>query len=229
MRSPRHALRPVLAEAFHDHVNSDQRTDILRALSPGDHLAAVVRSILVLTRTADGGLALELSDVPVRELLGEVHALVKPFAVAAGVSLLIDFERASAAVWGERTALLWALMTLANCVVKSTQRGGIVLLSAAVLLDTVELRVTHMGSDAPSTPLSPGVERMARAVATDQVEIARHLTRRMGGDLLIHGTIDDGGLYALRLCAAWRPPPPDATSRWPRWGGTMTSRDDEVA
>jgi signal transduction histidine kinase len=195
----------VFAEDFCGRATSAQRTDMMRALSHGEHLAAVVRSIFALTRSADGGLALELSDVRVQELLAEAHALVEPFAAANGVSLLVDCEHATAVVRGERTALLWALMNLACRVVTATPLGGVAVLSAVMLLDTVELRVMHTGSESASTSLSPFLERMEVAGATHEVEIARDLARTMGGELLLQGTIDEGGLYTMRFGADSRP------------------------
>ncbi|MDB4891062.1 MAG: ATPase [Gemmatimonadetes bacterium] len=181
------------------------RAHLTRTASHNDHLAAVVGAIFSLSRRAERGVALQLSDVPVRELLDEVHAIVQPFAVAGDVSLLVDCEHAPTVVYGEHTALLWALMNLTCRVVKSTPSGGQVLLSAAVLLHSVELRVMHTESMTSHT-LHPSLfAPIEHAHATDEVEIARDLTRLMGGELLFRSTAGTGALYAMRFHAAWRP------------------------
>jgi hypothetical protein len=89
--------------------------------------------------------------------------------------------------------------------VKSTRSGGIVQLSAVVVLHTVELRVTHMGPERPSAQGPSLFEPIEHVLAVDEVEVARDLTRLMGGELLIRSTADAGALYAMRFHAAWRP------------------------
>jgi K+-sensing histidine kinase KdpD len=205
MRPLQNAHRRGLADGSPANGNVYHRDYLMRALSHDDHLAAVVGSIFTLSRAAEHGAALQLSDVPVRELLAEVHALVEPFADAEGVALVVDWEHAPTVVRGQHTALLWALMNLACRVVKSTPGGGIVELSAIVLLNTVELRVAHMGTDRACVPCFSFFGPIEYVHATDEVEIARDLTRLMGGELLVHNTEGAGALYAMRFHAAWRP------------------------
>jgi signal transduction histidine kinase len=177
-----------------------------------DYLATIVGSILILVRTAQRGLALELSDVPVRELLAEVHTLVEPFAVAGGVSLVVDCEHAPAVVRGERTALLWVLVNLAANAVKFTPSGGRVSLSAVVLSDAVELRVADTGPGIPVSRPDAIVEPVVQAHSTDEgqrrgagLSIARELTRLMGGELLVRTAVDVGPQVVVRFGDAWRP------------------------
>jgi signal transduction histidine kinase len=114
-----------------------------------DHLAAVVGSMLLVARTASRGDTLELSFVPVRELLAEVFAVVEPFAASRRVSLVVDCEHAPTVVRGERTALLWVLLNLAGHVVSLTPSGGSATLSAVALPNAVELRVADSGAGTP--------------------------------------------------------------------------------
>jgi two-component system phosphate regulon sensor histidine kinase PhoR len=176
-----------------------------RVVRHTDHLAAVVGAIFSLSPHGGQGLTLQLSDVRVRELLEEVYELVEPFADAGGVSLVVDCDHAPTVVRGQRTALLWAMMNLACRVVKSTPNGGLVLLSAAVLLHSVELRVTQGGMEVPCASGPSLFEPFEHACATDEVDVARDLTRLMGGELLVRSADGTGALYAMRFHAAWRP------------------------
>jgi signal transduction histidine kinase len=205
MRPLQKAHRRNVAEVSNAHGTFDQCAHMTSTVSHHDHLAAVVGAIFSLSRQAERGLGLQLTDVPVRELLAEVYDLVDPFAVAEGVSLVVDCEHAPTVVRGERTALLWAMLNLACRVVKYTPNGGHVLLSAAVLLHSVELRVMHTGTETPSARGPSLFEPFEHAYATDEVEVARDLTRLMGGELLFRSTIGTGALYAMRFHAAWRP------------------------
>jgi signal transduction histidine kinase len=205
MRPLQKAHRRDVADGFDGHGPGDPRPHLMRTVSHNEHLATVVGAIFSLSREAERGLTLQLSDVPVRELLSEVYELVEPFAIAGGISLLVDSEHAPTVVRGQRTALLWALMNLACRVVKSTPTGGHVLLSAAVLLHSVELRVMHAGTETPCAKGPTLFERIEPVYATDEVDVARDLTRLMGGELLFRSTVGTGALYAMRFHAAWRP------------------------
>jgi signal transduction histidine kinase len=205
MRPLQKVHRGNLADGSNAHGTFDHRVHMTSTVSHNDHLAAVVGAIFSLSRQAERGVTLQLSDVPVRELLAEAYDLVEPFAVAEGVSLVVDCEHAPTVVRGQRTALLWAMMNLACRVVKYTPSGGHVLLSAAVLLHSVELRVMHTGTETPN-PRGPSLfEPFEHAYATDEVDVARDLTRLMGGELLFRSTVGTGALYAMRFHAAWRP------------------------
>jgi hypothetical protein len=204
MRPQRNVHHHFLTDGSRDRINGEQHIYLMRALSPDDHLAAVVGFILGLSRSANGDLALELSDVSVPQLLAEAQALAEPFAVTEAVTLLIDYDRTPAVVHGEHTALLWALMNLTCRVVKSTPAGGIVHLSAIALLDSVELRVTHSRGDRLYKSHSSLFEPVGPSLMTRDVEIARDLTRLMGGELLVRSTIAEATQYAMRFQAAGR-------------------------
>jgi signal transduction histidine kinase len=169
----------------------------------GDYAAAVVGSIR--------GLALVPSDVPVLELLAEVHTLLDPFALAAGVSLVVECEHAPAMVRGERTALLWVLLNLVRNAVKFTPRGGRVSLSALVVPNAVELRVAETRPGTPFTQLDDIFGPLVQAHAADEGErrrawlrlfVARDLTRLMGGELRVRCTVGVGSRVAVRLQSA---------------------------
>jgi signal transduction histidine kinase len=173
-------------------------------MSPhGDYAAAVVGSIR--------GLALEPSDVPVLELLTEVQALLSPFALAGSVSLVVEGDHAPAVVRGERCALVWVLLNLARNAVRFTPRGGRVTLSALVVSNAIELRVTVTRPGIRSSQLDDVFGPLVQANATDDEErrrawlrlfIARDLTRRMGGELLVRSTTGVGSLVAVRFGGA---------------------------
>ena len=131
----------LVAEGFCGVVSAEQRACLERVRAQVDHLAAVVGSVLTLARAAHQGDTLELSDVPVPQLLAQVRTLVDPFAAAMGVSLVLDCDRAPALVRGDRTALVRVLVNLAGNGVKATPRGGTVFLTATTLANSVELRV----------------------------------------------------------------------------------------
>ena len=201
----------LVAEGFCGVVSAEQRACLERVRAQVDHLAAVVGSVLTLARAAHQGDTLELSDVPVPQLLAQVRTLVDPFAAAMGVSLVLDCDRAPALVRGDRTALVRVLVNLAGNGVKATPRGGTVFLTATTLANSVELRVADSGPGIPSDQLGAIFEPFVQTHAMNEMElggiglgltIARDLTRLMGGELLVHSVIAVGSQFTVRFPAA---------------------------
>jgi two-component system sensor histidine kinase BarA len=185
-----------------------------QAIGHVGHRASMAGSILRPPRTSQRRLALKLSDVPVRELLAALYALVEPLAAAGGVSLVVDCEHAPAVVRAERAALLWVLMNLAGNAVKLTPSGGRVLLSAIAVPNAVELRVAGTGTRIASSQLDSILEPFVHVRGTDEVQrrgvalglsIARDLTRQMGGELLVRKAVGVGSHVAVRFQGAWSP------------------------
>jgi signal transduction histidine kinase len=215
MRSHQYASPRLVADGVSRLLAGDQRSYLMHVRGYVDHLFAVVGSIRSLARTARQGQALELSDVSVRELMADVHALLEPYAVREGVSLVVECEHAPAVVRGERAALLWVLVNLAGNAVRSTPRGGRVSLSAVALPDAVELRVVDTGSGVPSGRLDAIFERVVVADTTVEVErrgaglglfMARDLTRLMGAELFVRNTVGVGSQVAVRFGGVRRAP-----------------------
>ena len=215
MRSHQHASHRTVANGVHHPFDSDPRSYLTHVRGYVDHLFTVVGSFRRLARTAQRGSALELSNVCVRQLLADVHALVEPFASREGVSLILDCEHAPAVVRGERAALLWVLTNLVGSAVRLTPRGGRVTLSAVLLSNAVELRVADTGPGIPCTRLDAIFEqRHSQADATVDVQrrgaglglfMARDLTRLMGGELFVRHTLGEGSQVAVRFRGAARP------------------------
>jgi two-component system sensor histidine kinase BarA len=215
MRLQQHASHRILAASVTPR--SDGRHAFANSWQAIGHIgprASIVGSILTPARAAQHRVALKLSDVPVRELLGTLHALVEPLAAAGGVSLGIDCERAPAVVRAERAALLWVLMNLAGNAVKLTPSGGCVSLSAIMLPNAVELRVAGTGTRIPPTQLDTIFEPFVQWHGTDEgqrrgvvpgLSSVRDLTRQMGGELLVRNAVGAGSHVAVRFQGAWDP------------------------
>jgi signal transduction histidine kinase len=198
----------LIADGFCGSVTNEQRACLERVRLQIDQLSAVVGSVLTLARATHRGRMLELSNVPVPQLLEHVRNLVEPFAAAAGVFVVVDCEEAPAVVRGERTALIRVLVNLAVNGIKVTPRGGRVFLAAIMLADAMELRVADSGPGIPSDQLTAILEPFVQIHRTDDVKgggvglgltIARDLTRLMGGELLVHSVVGMGSVFTVRL------------------------------
>ena len=198
----------LIALGFCGAVNPDQRARLEHVRAQVDHLSAVVSSVLMLASVSHRGGMLELSDVPVAELLRQVRDLVEPLATPAGVSLVVDLERAPTIVRAERNALVRVLVNLAANGIKATPRGGRVALRATALTEAVELRVVDSGPGIPADQLDAILEPFVQIQTTTSMNargcglgltIARDLTRMMGGELLVHSVVGVGSAFTVRF------------------------------
>jgi signal transduction histidine kinase len=206
----------LLAESVYGPVNSEQHGCLARVRCQVEHVSRIVDSILTLAR-AEGGPALEPSDVAVPELLAEVHGLLEPLAAAGGVSLATDCGSAPTALRGERTAVVRVLTNLVGNAVKFTPRGGRVLLSAIALPGAVELRVSDTGPGIASSRLDEIFEPFVRLRVGEDLEgrefrgvglglsIARDLIRLLGGELVVQSVVGSGSTFVVRLPASCQP------------------------
>jgi signal transduction histidine kinase len=199
----------LLADGFWGPVNDDQRTSLMRLRGQVDYLSAVVGSVLALARMEQCGL--ELSNVQVPQVLAEVHELVEPFALARGVSLVIDCERAPDAVRAELTALRRVMVNLVGNAVKFAPRGGSVWLSARAFAQVVDLHVVDTGPGIPPAQIDAIFEPFVQGHPSDVagyvgaglgLAIARDLTRLMGGELFVRSAVGRGSVFTARLAAA---------------------------
>ncbi len=202
----------LLAEGFCGPLNADQHSYLTRVRGQVDHLAHVIDSILLLAR-AERDRALELSDVPVLDVLAEVCALLEPLAAAGGVSLTIDFDGAPSAVRTERAALRRVLANLVGNAIKFTPRGGQVSVSAVAVPGAVELRVSDTGPGISKNQLETIFQPFVRLPSVDVppcpgiglgLTIARDLARLLGGDIVVRSVVGVGSLFVVRLPAAYQ-------------------------
>ncbi len=200
----------LLAEGFCGPLTDNQQSYLTRVRGQVDHLSHVVDSILLLAR-AECDRSLELSDVPVVEMLAEVRTLLEPLAAAGGVALTVDCDGAPATVRAERAALRRVLANLVSNAVKFTPRGGHVSLSAIAVSGAVELRVVDTGPGISNSQLDTIFQPFVRLKAVDGpscpgvglgLTIARDLARLLGGDIVVRSVVGVGSLFVVQLPAA---------------------------
>jgi signal transduction histidine kinase len=210
MRDPLQAIAccvDLLADGACGAVSAEQRVYLDRLRGQLEHVTAIVGSILTLARAADRSGGLELTEIPVLQVLDRVRLLVEPHAGAAGVSLSLDGARAPAIVRGEPTALVRVLVNLADNAIRATPRGGRVTLSARARGRAVDLQVTDTGRGIRAAQLGSIFEPFVQLRAASENEkglglgltIARDLTHLMGGELLVESVVDVGSRFTVRI------------------------------
>jgi two-component system, OmpR family, sensor histidine kinase TctE len=128
--------------------------------------AALIGSLLTLSRLDERQRALQQEEVAVDQVAGEVSRLLGPRAAEAGVSLSVEVP-AGLSVWAERAALRELLEALADNAVHYTPRGGRAGISAAAAPDGgAEVVVWDSGPGIPAEERAQVFERFFRGSAS---------------------------------------------------------------
>ena len=108
-------------------------------------LDRVVKTFLDFTRPVE----LNLSHVPLQELVGEVVELARPQAAAAGISIDVHQEAEGAEVRIDRDLLKQAVLNIVVNAMQAMPKGGELHFESSVTEDTAEIRVSDTGPGIP--------------------------------------------------------------------------------
>jgi signal transduction histidine kinase/DNA-binding response OmpR family regulator len=213
MRTPFQGLLSMLS-MLRDTPLDPRQVDYLRtAHESADHLLAVLNDILDLSQLEAGRLQVHAAPAALRELVRDVESLMRPQALARGLELQVDIDRAvPASVRLDATRVKQVLFNLLSNAIKFCDHGQV----------TLDLRVrpgtggrpelhlcvtdTGAGMDAPTLarlfhrfergePASPG----AIGGSGLGLEISRRLARLMGGELSATSRPGQGSCFTLSL------------------------------
>jgi len=93
LRTPLNAVigfSQVLQEQYFGKLNEKQTEYVTDVLESGQHLLSLINDILDLSKIEAGKMELELSKVPIKDLLGSSLVMIKEKALVHGISLDID-------------------------------------------------------------------------------------------------------------------------------------------
>jgi PAS domain S-box-containing protein len=211
LRTPLNAITgyaDLLALGIRGPVNAAQLDDITRIKKSSQHLLSLINDILNFARLEAGRVEFHVSDVPVRELLADVDALVTP--QMAGKELRYGTEACSEqlAVRGDREKIQQVLLNLMTNAIKFTDEGGITIACESDGT-TVRIRVRDTGRGIAPEKLGsifqPFVQIDRQLTSESQqgvglgLAISRDLARGMGGDLTVESTLGRGSTFTLVL------------------------------
>ncbi len=196
---------------LHGSLTEKQVQTLQRIERSQHHLHSLIEDILSFARLEAGRLTLEIEEVPIRELLGGLEALVGPQVRDKGLSF--DFENCDAALVARADAekVRQILVNLLSNAIKFTPRGGRITITGDTRGDQVVVAVKDTGIGIPPDKLSvifdPFVQLGRTLTTTSEgtglgLSISRDLARRMGGDLEVESEVGAGSTFILTLPAA---------------------------
>jgi signal transduction histidine kinase len=128
----------VLSRSF-GGLTAEQEEFLKDALSSSHHLLSLINDVLDLSKVEAGKMALELSEVGIRELLQNSLVMVKEKALKHQLRLVVDFDGAPEVILADERKIKQVVYNLLSNAVKFTPAGGEVRLGAAIQ-DAAQLR-----------------------------------------------------------------------------------------
>jgi signal transduction histidine kinase len=115
-------------------------------LQSGNHLLAIINSVLDLSKSEAGKFQLACDDVDLREIIESSLQMMRGECARAGLSLTARLPQAPLRLWADGAKLRQVLLNLLSNAVKFTESGGTVAVSAeAAPDDSIRIRVVDSG------------------------------------------------------------------------------------
>ncbi|HEY7877023.1 MAG TPA: PAS domain-containing sensor histidine kinase [Gemmatimonadaceae bacterium] len=228
LRTPLNAISgyvDLLTMELRGPVTEAQREDLTRIKKSGQHLLSLINDILNLARIESGRLELDVTDVPLVEVLETVEALMIPQMHARKLSYRNVHAAPTITARADAEKLQQILLNLLTNACKFTAPGGCVAIDCDQTPNwpmhdgdgrgegggagTVVVRVRDTGRGIPAEKLAsvfePFVQIDRQATHASQqgvglgLAISRDLARAMGGELTAQSIVGEGSTFTLTL------------------------------
>jgi len=178
-------------------------------LAAGRHLLDLIDEVLDIARIESGRLELDMSSVPVAEVVGDAIELTRPLAGRTGVSLHDEIDpQCDLAVRADRQRLLQVLLNLLSNAVKYNHPGGRVE-NTCVQAGPGRLRVsvTDTGRGVKAEDLDRvfepfdrlGAELIGPEGTGVGLSLSRQLVEHMGGSIGLTSEFKSGSTFFVEL------------------------------
>ena len=212
LRTPLNAIfghADLLDLGLHGPVTDAQRQALDRIKRNQKSLLALINDILNFARLEAGRLEIEITDVPVSEILSDIEAVVGPQIAAKEIRFERSGEVEGLTVRGELERIEQILLNLLGNAIKFTDSGGTIRFAAAPDGDSVRFTVQDTGRGIPEDRLrsifDPFVQ-LARSPADDGergvglgLAISHDLAQAMDGELSVESVPGEGSTFILTL------------------------------
>jgi PAS domain S-box-containing protein len=211
LRTPLNAvlgLSEVLQEGVYGSLNERQLGALETIDKSGNHLLSLVNEVLDLSHIAEGRLTLDLSEVPVDELLADVQSMLEPAARANGLELRFN-HAPGMALSADTKRIRQVLLNLLGNAVKFTPKGGTVTLDGTNdESGNVVLAVTDTGPGIsienqgllfkPFVQLDSGLNKMHGGTGLG-LALSLKLVELHGGRLELESELGHGSCFTVVL------------------------------
>ncbi|HET6703030.1 MAG TPA: ATP-binding protein [Gemmatimonadaceae bacterium] len=210
LRTPLNAIggyADLVKDGLYGPVTDAQVNAMLRIRRAEEHLLTLINDILSYAKIEAGRLTIELTDVPVNEMLAELRMLIAPQVAAKGLAYEFRPGPTDLRIRADRERATQIMLNLLTNAVKFTTEGKITV-DFEVTNGDVIIRVSDTGPgiapDRMATIFDPFVQagrfgEPRREGVGLGLAISRELARAMGGDLAAVSELGHGSTFTVRL------------------------------
>ena len=216
LRTPLNAIigftRIVMRRAG-NQIEAKQYENLEKILSSGQHLLALINSILDLAKVEAGRVEVHPAEVEPSDVLESCVRTIEPLITVDAVRLVKEFDGALPRMYVDEEKLRQIVINLLSNAVKFTERGSI-RLRARASGDSMIIAVADTGIGIAPDQLDAIFEEFAQAGAGSVrayggtglgLTIARRLARLMGGEIVAESVLDGGSTFTLTLPLRYDP------------------------
>ena len=215
LRTPFQGLLGMLGLLAETRLSGAQQDYANTALSSARHLHRLLNDILDTSMIESGLMTLRPAPVALRELVGELHALMGVAAHEKNLAFSVEVA-SEVPQWIEADAsrLVQLLLNLLSNAIKFTDAGAVDLrlstlpTAAPGAPQVMQITVKDTGMGMDRATLARLFTRFYQADLSDQrrhggsglgLEISRNLARMMGGQIAVESSVGEGSLFTLTL------------------------------
>ena len=210
LRTPLNAIigftRIVMRRAGNE-IEAKQYENLEKILSSGQHLLALINSILDLAKVEAGRVEVHPVEVEPSRVLESCVRTIEPLIRVDAVRLFKEFDGGLPRMYVDEEKLRQIVINLLSNAAKFTERGSI-RLRARISGDSMVIAVADTGIGIAPDQLDAIFEEFAQAGAGSArayggtglgLTIARRLARLMGGEIVAESVLDSGSIFTLTL------------------------------
>ena len=210
LRTPLNAIigfTRIVMRRSKELLEPQQYENLDKILTSGQHLLALINSILDLSKIEAGRVEVHPSQVGLAPLLEQCARTIEPLVRADAVSLVKDFNGSLPELFVDEEKLRQIVINLLSNAAKFTERGTI-RLRAEAANGSVSIAVADTGIGIPADKLELIFEEFEQADASSTrahggtglgLAIARRLARVLGGDVQARSAPGAGSTFTLTL------------------------------
>ncbi|HEU4647117.1 MAG TPA: GAF domain-containing protein [Burkholderiales bacterium] len=214
LRTPLNAIigfTRIVMRRSQEKLEPQQYENLEKILASGQHLLALINSILDLSKIEAGRVEVRASEVALPAVLEQCVRTVEPLAQ---VSLVKEFDGELPSMYVDEEKLRQIVINLLSNAAKFTERGA-VRLKAHASNGSVVIAVSDTGFGVAPDKLDLIFEEFEQADAGSTrlyggtglgLAIARRLARLMGGDVTAESVLGSGSTFRLTLPQRYRAP-----------------------
>lgn len=201
------ALSGVLGRRLDGKVGAEERSFLEIIERNGKQLLALINDILDIARVESGREELDLGDVDLGQLLGEVGDTLRQQAILKGIELRTEVEGGLPPIRSDYGKCRHILQNIAANAVKFTERGE-VLLRATAAEGGVELSVRDTGIGIAASDLGLIFEEFRQADSGSNrryggtglgLAIAKRYAELLGGRIEVESRLGEGSTFRILL------------------------------